>query len=49
MTAQPPNLTEWGMEIIPTKLTSKTECSRYWSRCGCQFGKNWNKFKEGLL
>jgi len=35
-----------GMEIIPTHPLSKTECGRVWSHAGCQFGKNWNTFKE---
>lgn len=35
-----------GQEIIPTHPLSKTECKRIWSREGCQFGKNWNKYKE---
>jgi len=40
------NLTEWGQEIIPSHPLSKTECGRIRSREGCQFGKNWNGFKE---
>lgn len=40
------NLTEWGQEIIPSHPLSKTECGLIRSREGCQFGKNWNGFKE---
>jgi hypothetical protein len=40
------NLTEWGQEIIPTHPLSKTECGLIRSREGCQFGKNWNGFKN---
>lgn len=40
------NLTERGQEIIPKHPLSKTECKLIRSREGCQFGINWNSFKE---
>ena len=44
-----PSNYDHGQEIIPTHILSKTECDLIWSREGCQFGRNWNKYKENLL
>jgi len=44
-----PSNYDHGQEIIPTHIKSKTECNLIWSKEGCQFGKNWNNFKDDLV
>lgn len=35
--------------VIPSTLQERTDCGLLWSREVCQFGKNWNRFKEDLI
>jgi hypothetical protein len=40
--------TEWGQKIIPDCEDDLTECKLIRSLERCQFGKNWNSYKEEI-